>query len=65
VMRMLVQISLHCPKHERLDPEKCTNCRLVEDFTREKGVIDARRESLLARIREAAKVKAIVISEIR
>jgi hypothetical protein len=64
-MRLLAQLTIKCPTHERPDVQKCTNCRLVEQFAQEKSVIDARRDALLARIREAAKSKAIVLSEIR
>jgi hypothetical protein len=64
-MRLLVKMAIACPKHERPDPAKCEGCKAVERFRREKDAIERQREQMLARIREALKVKKIiVISEI-
>jgi hypothetical protein len=64
-MRLLVKLAIACPKHERPDPAKCDGCRAVEQFRREKDAIDRQRDQMLARIRDALKVKKIiVISEI-
>jgi hypothetical protein len=64
-MQLLAKLTIQCPKCERPDPKGCTNCRLVQQLEQDWGTVQARRESVLARIREAAKSKAIVISEIR
>jgi hypothetical protein len=63
-MQVLVKITIVCPKHPRPDPKGCTNCRLVEQLSQDWATVQARRESVLARIREAAKAKAVVLSEI-
>jgi hypothetical protein len=64
-MHVQVRLTIACPTHERPDRERCTNCRLVEQLEQEKKTLDARRESLLEKVRAAASAKAIKLTEIR